>query len=395
VGDIGDLIQVKISSLASNNTSWMERYIQYRYYRSGGSDGKQHQLKMVFEPDAIQRAIDYDPLDAISTPADLIARSDLADIGGASTNPPIPAKDLKGFASRSFTYYTANVSTSSIATPWGTEDLQTKYGGTNADEYHGTSGHGRVKSETVNGACGGCGSSPEGGVKRTYFYMDLNGGSSADSSIVTHIVVEDTEDSTGAEFSRKLYGLNTQGVALREAFIENPLAGTLKVWCTSKKLDANRRVTESRWPSAHTSVNTNSELATFLNPSNVGNESTLSDSSGLIYVTEYVDSGGAIQSVATKVKQGETATGYYVSYTKYGDGTNDKPKWVEVETRSYGNRSRCNQHSTINLRAAGAWGIVEMGVFRGVGIGGRGQEVSRIRLGADWPWKCAWTASQR
>ena len=127
--------------------------------------------------------------------------------------------EIQAFASRSFTYYASNATTSSIDTPWATgENLETKYGGVNVGEYHSTDSFGLVKTETIRAGCSSCGGSGSGGITKTYFYMDLNGGTSTSPNEVVHVVVEDTEDADGTAVYRTIFGMNNQGVALRTAY---------------------------------------------------------------------------------------------------------------------------------------------------------------------------------
>jgi hypothetical protein len=64
---------------------------------------------------------------------------------------PFVSPRVQNFASRSFTYYASNVSTSSINTPFApNEDLNSEYNGGESGEA------GAVKTETISG-CGGCG----------------------------------------------------------------------------------------------------------------------------------------------------------------------------------------------------------------------------------------------
>jgi hypothetical protein len=64
VGDFGDLVQVKVSKLLSDNISYQTRITQYRYHRTDINnpntdidDGISHQLKLVLELSAIERLL--------------------------------------------------------------------------------------------------------------------------------------------------------------------------------------------------------------------------------------------------------------------------------------------------------------------------------------------------
>ena len=326
LGSDGDLVQVKISQLASDNTTWMVRYTQYRYFTSSDSEGKSHQIKMVFEPDAVERAIDNEA--GITDADDMLSEADSL---------------VDDYSSRSFTYYTVDLDTDNLGydsciTPWygSGEDLNTKYGGSEFDEYNDTELYGAVKTETVGGcaSCGGTFSS----AKHTYFYMDLNGGSSTDPNDVVRIVVEDTEDGANPRTTRyrQIWGLNFKSAAIRETLIEDPTQTTLKAWCESKKLNSDLRVTEHRMPSAHSGVDTNAEIKKFLNPTSSTNDTdTVSSSAGVVYYYEYSTSfSDGMRPTGKLVRQGAgTGSRYYVSATDWGDGTNDKP--THLKTAEY------------------------------------------------------------
>jgi RHS repeat-associated protein len=301
LGAADDLVQVRTGRKDSAG-NWVYRYIQYRYQ----GDGK---LKMVLEADAIRWIIDNDG--AINTAADILTKADTASVGSTG-------KQIKDVSNRSFTYYTSTQDTTNVTTPWTSgEDLHSKYGGSQLDET------GRVKTETVNGGCASCGSGSSIGVTRTFFYMARNGGlTETNADKVSLIVVEDAKDSVGTAFHRKVAGLSKDAIALREALIEDPLASPLKVWCESKKLDSSLRVTERRQPSAHTLIDSNSELALFLDPTTSTNDAaTLNDSDGVIYSYVYDISGTRVFD--TKVKKGENGTACYVTATDFGDGDGD------------------------------------------------------------------------
>ena len=329
IGDTGDLVQVKQSKLASDGSTWTERYTQYRYYRSSSSDGAAHQLKMVLEPDDVDRISSESGF----TPAQIMQKPDNEDVATGT--------EIQDYASRTITYYTSNLNTgNAVSTPWsgaGTENLQNKYGGADLDEVE--NGDGRVKTQKISGACGGCGSGATGGgLKHTFFYIKLNGGSSSDVNEVVQIVVQDTEDADDGEVSRRLYGLNDYGIKLRHALIEDPDASTLMAWCRSIKLDSsspsNRRVVEKRMASAHTAVTDNETMQNFLDPTSGSNDaSTLDNSTGAIYVYEYDDND---YRQAKKVKKGENGTAYYMWYRIFGDSANeDEQEYLPKEFRTY------------------------------------------------------------
>ena len=344
LGSTGDLVQVKTSVKASNGTDWIEQYTQYRYYKSDSANGKQHQLKSVFEADAIQRAISAGDIN-LYTPEMLMTKDDTYLVASTAY--------VTDYTSRSFTYYTSNVSTNSVTTPWtANENLESKYGGSNATEYDPTNNNGNgyvcgyVKTESVNAGCASCGGGSGGGVKHSYFYMVLNGGST-DPGATTTIVVEDTEKSDNSEAYRQVFGLNFRGVAVREAFIENPTAGTPTCWCMSVKVDADLNVIEQRAASAHTDFDKSTLLDEFFNPSSGSNDAnTVNSTSGVITLFSYDDGDmSANESIDDKlyvkevrVKKGSTTTNnppYLVAaWTYVADGTN-QPYWLATEKYEY------------------------------------------------------------
>ncbi|WP_428940595.1 RHS repeat-associated core domain-containing protein [Fontivita pretiosa] len=336
VGSDGDLLMVESMAAADGDTLStdpndsalsIKRVTQYRYYRDGDADGKNHLLKMVIEPAQVA-AIDAAD-SGITAPADILTKADNYAVNGGTT--------VAQHASRSFTYYTSDLNTDgNITTPWGTENLSSKYGGSDADEADDASKIYLVKSETVSGKCGSCGGggASGGGVKHSYFYMDLNSGSSPDT--VRRIVVQDTQDADNAAAYRTIYGLNSDGVELRQAVIEDPTQATLRCWCRST-LRGTSGVTknqpiEERMPSAHAAVDSNSELAQFLNPTSGSNDSaTLSSTDGLIYVYGYTNG----YNTDIRIKKGSGGTEYYIAAKDYGNGGDNQPAWLPVKVYSY------------------------------------------------------------
>ena len=311
LGYWGDLVEVKVSRKISHPTGvtandWEVRHTHYRYYPGIVADGRHHQVKMVLESDAIDRIVNAGN-SSVDTVAEILTKSDSFVVANGKT--------IADYASRSFTYYTSDLNTAnSVTTPWGSENLQTKYGGTNHIEFENWLPGGHVKTETINVGCGGCGGT-NGGLKKTYHYLSLNGGDSTDSSVVVRIVIEDTEDGDGAEIRRKICGLNSSGVLLREALIENVVSGTPDAWCRSKILNSDNRVIEERSPSAHDVVDSNSDIKLFLNPTSGSNDTlTQNSSAGIIHVYGYNADG---YRTDTKIKQGRSGTAYYLSATDY------------------------------------------------------------------------------
>lgn len=325
VGSAGDLVQVRVLRRDSADSHWIRRFTQYRY----DSDSR---VTMVLDHDAIFRAVEDYPF--VHKPADLLTKDN--DYNYVSHS----GHDLQDFASRKFTYYTSKHDTSIAQdTSFGSEDLDDIYGGTNTDE------EGMVKSETISpGGCHSCGGSSS--VTRDYYYMELNP-TSPDQNDVEWLVVEDTNDPNGDGVYRRVMGLNNDGRTLRTARILNP-AGTASYWCTSRKMHAtlDGRVTEVRRPSAHTDVDTPGELETFLQAGASGNDPSVNDTSGLILTYEYNAAGRRTGRLA---KNGETNTAYYLFYTKYGDGTPDKPEHLPVERRVYDTQVSTNPESDGNV----------------------------------------------
>ncbi|MEZ6032023.1 MAG: RHS repeat-associated core domain-containing protein [Planctomycetaceae bacterium] len=305
IGTTGDLVQVKVSRDATNDTPGtlsIVRYTQYRY--SAGS-----KLKTIFDHDAIQRVIDSDS--GISTPADVLTKSDT-----------YGTPDIVTFASRSFTYYSANTATTSVATPFNGlgENLNTLYGGAEVAEL------GFAKTEAIGAGCSSCGGSTAG-LTKTYFYLTIDQGATILSNEVTQLVIEDTQDSAGTAVYRTIWGLNKDGRQLRKVFIDDP-TGTPRYWCESWTLATSGkegRVAEYRMPSAH-NVTTASALRNFLDPydsegaSWSNDTNTLHSSDGLLNVYTY-NSGGS--QTDHKVKKGRTGTEYYVGAWDFGDGDGD------------------------------------------------------------------------
>ena len=313
VGAAGNLVQVKTMQLktggsVSNSADWIVRYTQYRY----GSNGL---LKMVLEPDSIQRILDNSSFN-VSTADAILTKADNYDNSGAS------AHKVKEYANRQFTYYSADLLTDNSGgtkclTAWAPtagENLQSKYGGTNVNET-ATSQY-LVKSETVGG-CSACGS---GGiaVKFDYFYMDISHGTQTGQAHneVVRLVVEDTSDGSGNPVWRKVYGFNDPGTTLREAWITD-VSGTPQLWCKSTTLVQDtgnklHRIEQQRTPAAHNV--TTSNVSQFLNPYDrtagwTNDTNTLNSTSGRITVYEYNSSGF---QTAERVKVGSSGSAYYV-----------------------------------------------------------------------------------
>jgi RHS repeat-associated protein len=304
LGASGDLVQVKVSKQATTDspgTLSIVRYTQYRYVNTAPGH-----LKAVYENDAIQRILTSTGL---SSPTALLSQAD-------SYGTPA----ISSFANHSFTYYNSDANTSSINTPFSaSENLQSEYGGSNLNETN------YVATETI-GSCGGCGTAYS--VTKSYFYMSLANTASDQNQVVT-LCVEDTQDSAGNAISRTVFGVDGNGRILRKAFIQNPITSPT-FWCDSWVYATSTgstalpyRLSEHRYPSAHTGVTSNSTLRTFLNPYNgsswSNDTSTVNSSSGQIESYSYNSTG---LQTASFVKYGESGTAYYTSANTYGDSVN-------------------------------------------------------------------------
>lgn len=328
VGSDGDLVQVRTRELKSggspkDSTDWIVRVTQYRYYRSGDSDGAAHLLKAVFEPDAVQRIID--------NRGDLTGADALLTKGDNDGNADYQVKD---FANRRFTYYTTTLDTSQpVATVWGLEELQAKYGGSQAAEVNASVSTYMVKSAVVGG-CGSCGAGVRGS-RHDYYYLDLNHGAKDSSDQVVRLVIDDAIDADGAGAFRTISGLNKNGRKLREALVTDP-GGTPKFWCKSWKLSTNtstllNRLAEYRTPAAHHV--TSSTINKFLDPTTGTNDAdTLNPSIGLIEVYDYDRFGF---QMAQKVKEGNNGTAYYVWSKVFQGGGNVSHQSLPIVSSTY------------------------------------------------------------
>jgi len=355
VGSGGDLALVKVMRAASGDTLSttpadsafsIQRYTMYRYYRSGSGNGGTHQLKMVIEPDMVDRMMTDHSLTIgnLTGSGGILDKDD--DTDTLSADPPGTAlgNHVEDYASRTFTYYTDDFDTSANQTTiWGTEDLENKYCDGDA-ENNSLDETDWVKSETIYGRCGGCGpGAGAGGMRYDYYYMDLNDGASSDVNQVVRIVVVDTVDAadTPAFVRRKILGLNADRVELREIMATGAIA-TPQYWCRSIVLGADdgdgddRKVTERRTPSAHDCINSLTEVQDFLaayTSANWNNSNIYNDAAGLVR-KYYYNSNGYI--VNETVKQGRSGTEYVTSTTEYGDGeTENEPAHLPQATYVY------------------------------------------------------------
>ncbi|MCL2711149.1 MAG: hypothetical protein FWE95_09745, partial [Planctomycetaceae bacterium] len=314
LGGFGALIQVRVSKLMDDG-QWDHKYTQYRYHLSMGFQGMNHQLKFILEPDAVERIMTNNT--GINTPEDILLKGDSAVLSSGNS--------VVSYASRSFIYYTSNLTTNgNVTTTWGSENLQTKYGGSERAELASgdTSAYfGRVQSESVHTGCLSCGGSSSGGKKMTYYYLLVNSESTTDPNVVVYMTIEDTQDAGGTKLYRTIYGLNNKGVELRRVVIEDPMAATLNTVCTSKKFNAQSLVVENRSAESHSLVTTNALIAQFLNPLNpstgswANDTATLESSKGKILLTEYDSVHGKPSALRTKLGAGGMS--YYLQAADY------------------------------------------------------------------------------
>ena len=321
-GSYGDLIMVRVFKRATKDELTqsgdsdfsIKRTWMYRYYTSS-SDGKTHQLKTVFNPASVERAM----ADAgITNPATLLSRGDSTPVDGAEGSKP----HMKTYANVAYTYYT---------TDFATDDLETKYGGSNLDEYDDANSIGFVKSQIIYKDYKGCLGT------HTYFYM-ANHEEGTNLNAVTRIVVVDTAE-TG---TREIYGLSKDRQSLREVFVDDP-DETPKYWCKSFVLGETKdestnnvnKPIEIRMPSAHDCIDSDEEVATFLEADGAANEWTaaiLNESSGVVYTYAYNVEGYLTDEM---VKKGGSGTAYYLRAADYGTGGDNEPKYLPTASYVY------------------------------------------------------------
>jgi hypothetical protein len=137
-GRSGDLVHVKVSMRADGDTGGTLSIVDHTLYRYAS----QSRLKGVYDHASVTRALAHF---SQTDPEWLLTQSDDQQV--SMTGPKV-----KDYASRWFTYYTSNLATNAnITTAWGTENLQTTYGGSNRDETN------FVASERVGTGCTSCG----------------------------------------------------------------------------------------------------------------------------------------------------------------------------------------------------------------------------------------------
>jgi hypothetical protein len=326
----GDLLMTEVLTFGTNDTlstnpadTALTGYRVWLYRYDAAS-----RIKWVFEPDQVERMIE-EVLGDAETDRDAVDLLNEADTV------------VDDYISRAYEYYTADVDTGDIATPWEPtgEDLETLYGVEERAETEVAGKVGEANRETLYRVKTFTNYTGEGGVKRSYFYTQLNSTSpTGDANEARWVTIEDTEDSSGDERYRKIYVMNEKGVLLREVFVDDPSATTPVYWCGSYKLGEEgymlNRPVEVRLPSAHTEVNcttvpiTLTSLRKFLNPTVGSNDSdTINASTGRIFVTEYDETDyetfDGTYTLTSGVKQGRTGDTHYLGYQKFQkyDGT--------------------------------------------------------------------------
>jgi RHS repeat-associated protein len=345
LGVYGDLVMVTVLKRKSTDPLLtdptdgqfsIKRVTMYRYHQGGDeADGAPHQLKAVFSPESVAKAM----ADGAKSELELL---DVPDSGAVGAN------QMQDYANVTYTYYygggldtdEVNAEGGSVGpmSGGGVEDLNTKYGCTDFDEWDG--GPGYVKSQTIRkdyrGFLG----------TRTYFFMANTSEETAGPNDVTKVAVEDTTLTYAGGVrtgTRRIYGLNKDRQILRDIIIDDPKAQTPKYWCTSYVLGTTagqdyNSVVEKRMPSAHTCINTDTEVATFLdaNDEDEGedweNTDIMNASAGLVYVYAY-NSDGFLTEEA--VKQGEAGDPVFLKVVEYGDGEGNRVTYLPWKTHVY------------------------------------------------------------
>ena len=296
----------------------------YRHKRSSGHYAGA--FASIYDPEAVENMLASDALrTALSIGVDDSEHDALVKIlGTPNDDGTLSDNDVLYYASRTFEYsdVSAAFPTTNIATTFAPagEDLNALYGGEERDESTTIGEEGRVQSETVY--------TRRGGETKEYYYLQLNSGMVAPGfDVVRYLTIEDTVDADGVAVYRKVYGLNHQGVLLREVTIEDP-TGTPVYWCTSYRVGTSGRglnkPIEHRPPSAHTKVDTAEELRQFLDPTTGTHDAdTLNGTNegGRVYITDY-DETAATYTVTTGVRDlstGDTHWLGYQHYTLYGN----------------------------------------------------------------------------
>lgn len=336
-GSNGDLILVKISKRGSadslaGSTFSIEEYTHYRYYTDATTqEGDEHQIKMILDNDDFQRLM----ADKSKTDEEILELVDTAN--GGSGDP------VEDYASRDFTYYTADFDTHvDKDTPWGgTQDLGALYASSSFGNFNET---GMVKEETIYTGCGSCGGTSGSPIRYSFFYMgdDKSGVTEYSQYPTTYVdnrlVVEDkmAQDGSGdytVKIARTIKTIDNHFRLKAQIRAEDVGGGSTKYWAenwsyfTSGSVDFNGNLESHTMPSVWSAaVTTDAQAESFL----AGSISQ--PDQGLVESYTYTADGYQEGSL---VAEG-TGTAYLTGHTKWGDGTTpDQPKHLPIERYRY------------------------------------------------------------
>ncbi len=252
---------------------------------------------------------------------------------------------------KEFSYYSYHVDTgSNISTPWGgSQNLNNLYGADDRDEGEVTLTEGAqigvrvppmVKSELVHSNCGSCGGS-DGTVKHTFFYLQHSDADTTDPNNVVYLTIQDlTATETVADdtkIARRIYGLNSNGVALREVTIVR-VNDQEKYYCRSKILNSEGLVVEERGPSAHSRITSAEDLRKFLKPQYGSNDvdtlGAAAGTTGIVRKYYYNSDTRLIDATVVEWNGSQAGAEYVTRSTDYGDGLTT-PSRLPASTYDY------------------------------------------------------------
>jgi len=142
---------------------------------------------------------------------------------GVGRSGSIGGHQVQEFASRRFAYYTRNPDPSlAVRTVWGTEDLQSKYGGKLVAAVDTSSHRYLLKSTSSGGGCASCGSTVRGGRRD----FDHPAGGGPPKVFKAPWLVTVGED--GKVVQKKKWSEFPTGSRLRHAWLNLALAGQKK-----------------------------------------------------------------------------------------------------------------------------------------------------------------------
>jgi RHS repeat-associated protein len=336
-GTTGDLLMVETLKRATDDpagTLSIRSVVMYRYYNNSSSDGREHQLKMEFSPEAVQQIMADNAGNNFTTESQILAQADSFTVAGS--------RQLSQYATKIITYYVQNYNTGTQQdSTWpidSTTTFNTRYSTADFDEI------GYVKSELIRSGCGSCGGGSTNGITNNLYYMNLNSGPTNDAnrnpSVSYRVTVKDTLDGNGTFVKREIFGLNNNGAKLRKvtAVVQN---GSAYYWCESYIFGTSggnsHKIIEKRPVSAHTRIATLDDIRMFLNPTGNGGQNetdTLNAAGTGGYVNLYEhDSGGylAYEKIKDIKGNGSTSQTYMVKAFEYGDGSNNRRDLVMAE----------------------------------------------------------------